>query len=153
MLWKAIQKECCSMCCLASGGVSIESINKCCDVSVMTILFTWHLDFGYYSALFHSCDVKFHSHMGQDVAIKRQHFGFYSERKILHAGLNCKTLLWVLCINFSLVIWNNLSHTEKNSFEAAGSSFLVSWTCILGNGVYLLKNTTRWISNNVFLIG
>lgn len=63
--------------------------------------------------------------MGQDVAIKRQHFGFYSEREILHAVLNCKTLLWVLCINFSLVIWNNLDLTEKNSFEATGSSFLV----------------------------
>lgn len=35
------------------------------------------------------CDAEFNSHMGKDVAIERQHFGFYYEIEILHAGLNC----------------------------------------------------------------
>lgn len=78
--------------------------------------------------------------MGKDVAIKRQPFGFYSEREILHAGLNCKTFLWVLCINFNLVIWNNLSLTEKKFFEATGSSFLVLLNLYFGEwGLFTQK--------------
>lgn len=73
--------------------------------------------------------------MVKDVAIKRQHFGFYSEREILHVGLSCTTLLWVLCINFSLVIWNNLGLSEKNSFKAAGSSFLVLLSLYFGDNL------------------
>lgn len=65
--------------------------------------------------------------MGKDAEIKRQCFGSCSDigtEKILHAKWNCKTLLQVLCFNFSLVIWNNLGLTEKNPFEVTGSTFL-----------------------------
>jgi len=96
----------------------------------MNVLFllTWYLDFGeYYSALTLSCDAESYSHMGKD-AEKKGTFWFlllHVQRKILHANLNCKTLLWVLCINYSLVIWNNLGLTEKRSFEVTSNSLLL----------------------------